>query len=190
MRSARANHCVEDYASVMKEVHRKREESKAKQCGEINDDESELKMNNAECSNARNAEKKAISPMKKIEAKRKPESGSLILYCEAPVTDRRNTCEWCANAGPWCNCGHMELCRAAIYANCVFCQRVVCGMHLMRCYCEIRIYNDPRFISYRRSKEMSEKLANKQEILRGVPGSSGSSKDNPRSGLRKAVESR
>ena len=61
----------------------------------------------------------------------------------------------------------MTLCRAAIYANCVFCQRVVCGMHLMRCYCEIRIYNDPRFISYRRSKEMSEKLANKQEILRG-----------------------
>ena len=57
----------------------KREESKAKQCGEINDDESELKMNNAECSNASNAEKKAISPIKKTEAKRKPESGSLIL---------------------------------------------------------------------------------------------------------------
>ena len=79
-------------------------------------------------------------------------------------------------------CSHVGL---QFMQTAFFCQRVVCGMHLMRCYCEIRIYNDPRFISYRRSKEMSEKLANKQEILRGVPGSSGSSKDNPRSGLEK-----
>ena len=83
MRSAHANQllrCVEDYASVLKEVHRKREESKAKQCGEINDDESKLKMNNTECSNASNAEKKAISPIKKTEAKRKPESFCTVKH--------------------------------------------------------------------------------------------------------------
>src|SRR6476659_2493710 len=82
-----------------------------------------------------------------------------------------------ANAGPWCNClPHMKLCNAEIFANCAFCLRVVCGKHLTKCYCEIRISRENRLRRYR--EEMSEKLASNSEILRGVPGSSGSSKDN------------
>ena len=41
------------------------------------------------CSTNAGAKKKAIltiSPIKKPEMKRKPESGSLILFCEAPIT--------------------------------------------------------------------------------------------------------
>jgi hypothetical protein len=200
MRSARANQLlryVEDYASLLKEESRRREESKSIDNVKRGEMKEESKLNagcnhalsssDMMCSTNAGAKKKAIltiSPIKKPEMKRKPESGSLILFCEAPITDKKSSCEWCANAGPWCNClPHMKLCNAEIFANCAFCLRVVCGKHLMKCYCEIRISRENRFRRYR--EEMSEKLASNSEILRGVPGSSGSSKDNPRSGLQK-----
>ena len=128
--------------------------------------------------------------VKKPDIKSKPESGTLILCCEAPLTDQRRSCEMCATAGPWCNCplGHMKLCEDEIFANCGFCQRVVCGRHLSNCYCFRRISIEKRFRAYRDELEKQKQACN--QILWGVLGTSGSSKDNPRSGLREFVEMR
>ena len=114
--------CVCVCVCVWMEETRKREESKSidnVKYAEIEESKLNSGCNHAlsssdiMCSNA-GAKKKAIltiSPIKKPEMKRKPESGSLILFCEAP-------CAWCANAGPWCNClPHMKLCNAEIFAK-------------------------------------------------------------------------
>ena len=86
--------------SLLKEQSQKREESKSidnVKRGEIEESKLNAGCNHAlsssdiMCSNA-GAKKKAIltiSPIKKPEMKRKPESGSLILFCEAPITDKR-----------------------------------------------------------------------------------------------------